>query len=63
VPTGSDFIATPSNPRLMTIAATVPTVGHSFVKPSVYFSPMAQPISNNPARTRTTHGIAIPSRC
>jgi hypothetical protein len=30
-------------------AAPVATVGHSRVKPSVYFSPTAHPISNSPA--------------
>src|SRR3546814_426953 len=61
VPTGSDFIAMPSRPRLMTIASTVPTVGHNLVKPSVYFSPIAQPISNSPASTRINQFIIVPS--
>jgi len=30
-------------------AVAVPTVGHSRVKPSVYLSPTAQPISSTPA--------------
>src|SRR5690349_8640497 len=41
---------------------TVPTVGHSFVNPSVYFRPMAQPISNRPARVRMSQGMVSPSR-
>src|SRR3546814_453421 len=61
VPTGSDFIAMPSRPRLMIIASTVPTVGHNLVKPSVYFSPIAQPISNSPASTRINQFIVVPS--
>ncbi len=57
VPTGSDLIAIPSKPRLIAIAATVPTVGHSRVKPSVYFRPIAQPTSNGPASTRRSQAI------
>src|SRR5690606_24047476 len=37
--------------------ATVPRVGHSRVKPSVYFSPTAQPISKRPATTRMAQFI------
>jgi hypothetical protein len=36
----------------MIIAMIVQTVGHNRVKPSVYFSPMAQPTSNSPATVR-----------
>jgi hypothetical protein len=39
-------------PRLTIMLSTVSTVGIGRVKPSVYFSPMAQPISNRPAPTR-----------
>jgi hypothetical protein len=51
VPTGRLLIATPSSPMLATMAVTVPTVGQSSVKPLVYLSPMAQPISKSPAKT------------
>ena len=37
----------------MIIERTVHTVGHKREKPSVYFNPMAQPTSTNPATTRT----------
>ncbi len=47
----------PSKPRLINIANTVPTVGQRRVKPSVYLSPIAHPISNNPAVTRITQFI------
>jgi hypothetical protein len=42
-------MARPSSTTLATIAAPVPTDGHSRVKPSVYFRPMAQTTSSNPA--------------
>jgi hypothetical protein len=44
---------------LAIIATIVPTVGHSRVKPALYFSPIAQPISNNPATISRTHGMAL----
>jgi len=51
VPTGSDLMAIPRNQRLIIIADTVHTVGHRRVKPSVYFSPTAQPTSrSSPSR-------------
>jgi hypothetical protein len=37
VPSGSDFIAIPSSPMLIAIAANVASVGPSFVKPSDSF--------------------------
>jgi len=43
----------------MSIATTVPTVGHSRVKPSVYFSPIAQPISSSPAIPIQTHAVKL----
>src|SRR5690349_18502194 len=49
----------PSRPRLTIIEATVPTVGQSLVKPSVYLSPIAQPISNRPASTSTSQDMAF----
>jgi hypothetical protein len=52
VPAGSDFIAMLSRAMLTTIAARVPTLGHNRENPLEYFSPMAQPISSNPAITR-----------
>jgi hypothetical protein len=39
---------------------TVSTVGSGRVKPAVYFKPTAQPISNKPARIRTSQAIADP---
>src|SRR3989339_1903962 len=48
----------PSSPRLTTMAATVPTVGQSRVKPSVYLRPIAQPTSNRPASTRMIQDMA-----
>src|SRR5688572_15634454 len=60
VPTGRLRIARPSRTMLITIAATVPIDGKTRVKPSVYLSPMAQPISNRPAITSRTHAIYVP---
>src|SRR6185369_1303827 len=57
VPTGRDFMASPSSQRLMIMASAVHTVGHNREKPSVYFKPMAHPTSNNPAAQRTTHAM------
>src|SRR5215213_7824200 len=53
-------MAMPSRPRLMSIAATVPTVGHKRVNPSVYLSPIAQPTSNSPAMTRINQAMCRP---
>jgi hypothetical protein len=39
------------------MANTVHTVGHKRVNPSVYFSPIAHPVSNNPARNKMIHAI------
>src|SRR5262249_10901623 len=57
-----DFMATPSSERLINIASAVQRVGTSRLKPSVYLSPIAQPTSNRPARTRITHAIRAPTR-
>ena len=57
VPTGSDFIAMPSSHKLIIIARIVHNVGHSFVKPSVYFKPIAHAVSNSPAKTRISQFI------
>jgi hypothetical protein len=62
VPTGNDFIAIPSNQTLSTIASTVPTVGQSRVKPSVYFKPIAHTTSNSPAATRIAQLILTPHK-
>jgi hypothetical protein len=43
----------------MIMDRAVQIVGHNRVKPSVYFSPMAQPISNRPATTRMTQAIFL----
>jgi hypothetical protein len=58
VPTGNDFRAMPSNHTLSSIADAVIRVGHSRVKPSVYFKPIAQTTSNSPAVTRITQLIS-----
>ena len=52
VPSSDDFMEMPSKPMLLPIASKVPAAGHSRVKPSVYFRPMAQANSNSPAMTR-----------
>jgi|GEM_PF-6179277 len=57
VPTGRDFMAMPSRPRLIIMESTVPTVGQRRVNPSVYLSPIAQPTSNKPATTRINQFI------
>src|SRR5262245_56414775 len=44
----------------MTIAATVSTVGHGRVNPSVYLRPTAQPISNKPATIRMNQFMTTP---
>ena len=44
------------------MATAVPMVGQRRVKPSVYLSPIAQPISNNPARIRIIQFTAEPRR-
>src|SRR5262249_14614828 len=57
VPTERLRSASPSRPRLMSIAKTVNNVGTVRVKPSVNFSPMAQPVSKNPAIIKMAHAI------
>src|SRR5690554_2388912 len=47
----------PSSTTLTTMETTVPMVGHKRVKPSVYFKPIAQPISNRPAISKTNHDM------
>jgi hypothetical protein len=49
VPSGIYFITTESKVTLIIIVTIVNAVGHNFVKPSVYFSPMAQKHSKIPA--------------
>ena len=39
--------------------STVATLGHRRLKPSVYFSPTAQPISHRPANNRTTQATPV----
>src|ERR1051326_9431364 len=52
---------------LRSIAASVSADGTRRVKPSVYFNPIDQPISQRPATNRWIHarldGIAAPYRC
>src|ERR1043165_5943655 len=52
---------------LKSIAASVSADGINRVKPSVYFNPIAQPISHRPATNRVTQarldGIAASYRC
>jgi hypothetical protein len=43
---------------LMPIATTVPTLGHTFVKPSVNFKRVAQTISKRPATNNKVHAIS-----
>ena len=40
------------------MAAIVPTLGHSRVKPSVYLRPMAQATSNSPASRKIIHAMS-----
>jgi len=48
---GRSRAAMPSSSMLATMARPVRTLGTGRVKPSVYFSPMAQPVSSSPAIT------------
>jgi hypothetical protein len=43
---------------LATIVITVQKLGHNFVKPSLYFNPIAHAISSRPARKRMNQFIA-----
>jgi hypothetical protein len=52
VPIGSVFTAIASSTMLTAIAASVPALGQSRLKPSVYLRPMAHTISNSPASSR-----------
>src|SRR3712207_2954138 len=60
VPTGSVLSASPRRRTLTTMLTRVSTDGTRRVKPSVYFSPIAQPISNKPARARYVHAMTGP---
>lgn len=61
VPTGSVRSAPDRHQKLPPIAATVHTLGHSRVNPSVYFKPIAQPTSNSPAIKSKVHAMATDS--
>lgn len=61
VPKGRFRKAIPSKKRLAVIDKTVATEGHSFVNPSEYLRPTAQPISNNPARKRISQAMMHPN--
>ena len=52
-------MAMPRSQRLTSIARMVQRLGHKRVKPSVYFSPMAQPTSKSPARTSMIQSIFL----
>ena len=58
VPSGSVRTARPSRPMLRMTEAAVSSVGPSRVKPSVYLSPTAQPISNSPAMKGIAQAMA-----
>ena len=47
-------MAMPSKPTLIIMDRIVQAVGHRRENPSVYLSPIAQPISNSPATNRIT---------
>src|SRR5260370_22656261 len=57
VPNGSDLSATAINPKLSAIATRVAAVGQNRVRPSEYFRPNAQAISNNPAARSASHAL------
>src|SRR4030081_581978 len=57
VPNGSDLSAMAISPKLNAIASPVAAVGQNRVRPSEYFRPKAQPISNNPAARRASHAL------
>jgi hypothetical protein len=52
VPTGNVFNDRDNRYKLATIERPVNTDGTSLVHPSVYFRPIAHPISNKPATNR-----------
>ncbi|GAA2600654.1 hypothetical protein GCM10010424_58900 [Streptomyces lienomycini] len=54
---GSVRAAYDSSTMLATIPAPVNTLGHSRVKPSVYFIPIDQPTSSRPATNNRTHAM------
>ncbi|MOA65164.1 hypothetical protein D3C78_1914510 [compost metagenome] len=54
---GSVLSAWPNSAKLTIMVAIVATLGHSLVKPSVYFRPIAQPTSLNPANAKNTQAI------
>jgi hypothetical protein len=55
--------ATANNHTLRAMDAAVQRLGQSLVNPSVYFKPVAQPISKRPATTRYTHAIPVSFLC
>src|SRR5260370_14881691 len=57
LPTGRDLRASPRNPILAAMAATVPIVGNSRENPSVYLRPIAQAISHRPATSRKSQAM------
>src|SRR3546814_13805084 len=57
VPTGIVRSAWVSNHRLTAAAAAVATLGHSRAKPSVYFRPIAKPIPNTQASSRSNNAM------
>ncbi len=57
---GRLFTATLSSPMLTIRPATVNTLGHSRVKPSLSFMPIDQQISNSPAMSSRTHAMTAP---
>ena len=52
VPMGIVFSDSDRNTKLTAMQATVAIEGPSREKPCVYFNPIAQPISSNPAMTK-----------
>src|SRR5690606_19137966 len=49
--------------KLITKAAMVTTLGQSRVNPSLYFSPIAQAISNRPAKKSNNQDMVTTSSC
>src|ERR1700731_3188585 len=57
VPNGSDFSAIAISPKDSAIGRPVAAVGQNLVRPSEYFRPNAQAISNTPAATSASHAV------
>jgi len=57
-----DLSANESMTKLRASATIIPSVGHSRVSPAEYLSPIAQVISNNPARSKACHALIADSR-